>query len=284
MRRLAVTSLVTSFAVVLALLAVGVAQGCGPSQLSKDFAAYDTRAEKIIERELVAWKRLLDLLNEQTQSAEPPPADRFLQAARDAVPFYESIQRDVAAAAPTEPELKAPHETLVAFADRRAKFAKVLEGGVELLTHGEAWRELESKDAKLTVAMQDYAEHVQGRVESADQRFFVIQNALKDYQRLCLDQIAEGRITAPQASELIKTRIQPKIREARASKFEDDEEGRALRAAVIAADEYFDVAQKTTPAMEAKAHLMHDVLSLTKESDELFVKFRDEMKAVRGRM
>jgi hypothetical protein len=284
MRRLAVTSLVTSVGAALALLAAVVAQGCGPSQLSKDYAAYDARAEKIIEREMAAWQRLLALLNEQTQSAEPPPADRFRQAAKDAVPFYEAIQRDVAAAAPAQADLAAPHETLVKFADRRAAFARRVAEGVELLGHGDPWRDLDAKDAKLQAAKVDYVERVQDRLESADQRFFVLQNASRDFQRLCVEPLGEGRLTAAQMSEIVRTRIQPKIREARASKFEDDEESRSLRAAVIAADEYFDAAQQASPVMEAQTRLMHDILSLTKESDELYMKFRDEMKAVRGRM
>jgi hypothetical protein len=284
MRRLAVTTLVTSVAAAAALLAIGVAQGCGPSQLSKAYTAYDGKAELILDREVAVWRKLLTLLNEQALS-DTPDAERFRAVVvGESVPFYDAMKGDVAKAAPSQPELAAAHETLVKYADRRAAFARLVADSIDVLRRGDPWHELDAKDTALQAAMTDYAQRVQGRAVPPDNRFNLIQSAEKDFQRLCVEPLREGRVTAAQMGEIVKTQIQPKIREARGTQFEDDEEGRSVRAALAAADEFFDAVQQSAVLMEASAKLKRDTEALAKEGDDLVAKFRDEMKAVRGRM
>jgi len=283
MRRLAVASLVTSACAALALLAIAVAPGCGPSQLSKQYAAYDARADAILERQKPVWQRLMDVMVEQ-HGEEAPDIERCRTVFGEAAPFYEALKGEVAAAAPAQPELATAHELLLKFADRRAAFARVVAGGVDILFQGDPWRDLDAKDAALRSAMLDYAQRIQGRLAPPDPRYHVIENALKDFQRLCVEPLGNGRLTADQVSEIVKTRIQPKVREARASQFEDDEEGRSIRAAVFAADAFLDAMPQSAALMESRARMSAEVESLGRESEELYTKFKDEMKAVRGRM
>ena len=284
MRRLAVTTLVTFAVAAAALFVIGVAQGCGPTPLSKSYAAYDGKAEVILDREAAVWRKLLTLLNEQAASETPDPERFRAVVVGESVPFYESMKADVAAAAPAQPELAAAHEKLVKYADRRAAFARLIADSLDVLRRGDPWHELDAKDGALQSAMADYAQRVQGRTVPPDQRFNIIQNAEKDFQRLCVEPLGNGRLTAAQMGEIVKTQIQPKIREARATQFEDDEEGRSIRAALAAADEFFDAVQKSAELMETSAKLKRDTEALAREGDELVGKFRDEMKAVRGRM
>jgi hypothetical protein len=284
MIRRALTILLASAGAACALLAIAAVEGCGPSQLSKDYAAYDTRVEAILERELAVWKKLEAVLNEQAQ-AENPDAERFRAVVTgESVPFYDEMKRDVAAAAPAQTALGTAHETLVKYADRRATFAHLLAGNLDVLSHGDPWQSLVGKDNALQSAMNEYAQLVQGKPESQDQRFSLVQTALKDFQRLCVEPLGAGRLTAAQMAEIVKSQIQPKIREARGTQFEDDDQGRAVRAALVTADEFFDAVQQSAALMESSARLKRDTEALAKECDDLFLKFREEMKAVRGRM
>lgn len=284
MSRPAVSFLVASLCVASALLAVVVAPGCGPSQLSKDYAAYDQKAEAILEREKAVLTKLLALYNDQSHSETPDPKLFKSVVTGESVPFYDAMKGEVAAAAPSQPGLASPQETLVKYAERRAALAHAIADGVDVLVGSDPWHEVDAKDTALASAMSDYAQRVQGRAAPPDQRFSLIQNSERDFQRLCVEPMRDGRLTAEQMGEVVKTQIQSKIREARSSQFDDDDEGRALRASLVAADEYFDAVQRATVLMESLARRNHDIQALVKEGDDLYKKFMDEMKHVRDRM
>jgi len=284
MSRLAVTSLLTSASAAIALLAVGAAPGCGPSQLSKDYAAYDAKAEEILKREGATWRRLAGLLKDQL-AAESPDSTGFESAVRgECVPFYDKLKEEVAAAAPANENLAAAQAALAKFAAKRAEFAHVVGAGIDLYGSGDPARRLDKKDAAFREAISDYSERIRGRVAPPDQRFSVVQTARSDLERLCFKPLAEGRLTSDQMREIVKTKIQPRVREARNSKFEDDDESRAVRAAVVATDEFLDAVQQEVGRIEASDRLSRDTESLAKEGDESLKKFIEEMKAVRGRM
>ena len=284
MRRLAVMSVLLTSAAAAVAFAVAVAPGCGPSGLAKVYDAYDKRAESILVSEAPVWMRLVTLIQDQGNSETPDPERLKAVVAGESVPFYDKMKGDVAAAAPSVPELATAHGTLVKFAEKRAEFAHRVAGALDVLSRGDPWRDLDAKDSALQAAMIDYARRVEGRVAPPDERFSLIQTAEKDFQRLCVMPLGAGHITAAQMGEIVKTRIQPKIREARGTSFEDDEEGRSLRAALAAADEFFDAVTKSGALMEASARLKRDLDALDLECTELYTKFREEMKAVRGRM
>jgi hypothetical protein len=284
MRRLAVTTLVTFAAAAAALLVIGAAQGCGPTPLAKAWAEYDGKAEAILQREDAAWRKLAGLLKDQL-AAESPDTTGFDTAVRgECVPFYDKLKDDVAAVAPAHEGLAEAHGALVKFAAKRAEFAHVVEAGLDLYGSGDPARRLDKKDAAFRAALADYAQRLQGRMEPPDQRFAVVQAAERDLERLCFEPLSDGRRTGDQVREIVKTVIQPRVKEARDSKFEDDAEGRAVRAAVVAMDEFLDAVQQELGRIEASARLSRDTATLAKDGDAFLQKFKDEMKAVRGRM
>ena len=284
MTRLAAMSVLTASAGVIALLVLGVAPGCGPSKLSKAYEVYDKKVEAILDREKAAWQKLSSLVSEQGHSETPDPQRLREVLTGESIPFYDALKGEVAAVAPDQPELASAHATLVKYADRRATFAHLVAGSLDVIARGDPWTALDAKGRALQSAMMDYARRLEGRVAPPDQRFALVQSADRDFQRLCVEPLAEGRLTAAQMGEIVKTRLQPKIREARNSSFDDDEEGRTVRAAVVACDEFLDAAQAAGPLLETSARLTRDLEALDRECTELFKKFMEEMKAIRGRM
>lgn len=284
MSRTAVPSLVTSACAALALVAIGVAQGCGPTQLSKDYGAYDAKTEAILTREFAMWVKFAGLLKDQL-AAETPESTGFETAVRgECVPFYDKLKDEIAGIAPANEGLATAQAALAKFAAKRAEYAHVVQAGLDLYGSGDPARRLDKKDAAFHEAIFDYSQRIRDRVQPPDQRFSVVQTARTDLERLCFEPLKEGRLTVDQVREVVRTKIQPQVREARNSKFEDDDEGRSVRAAVIATDEFLDAVQQEFGRIEASARLSRDTELLAKEGDEFRQKFKDEMKIARGKM
>jgi hypothetical protein len=266
------------FAVLLA------APSCGPSHLSKAYGAYSAQVEPLLDREAPVWKKLASLLNEQSQG-EDPNFKRFAEALRaESIPFYKEFAAAVDRIQPGDPDLATAHAALVKFAKSRAEFVRVLAENLETVRIGDPESKMNVKDAALTSAAAAYGESINGEMSKADNRFSELIALETAFQTTCIEPLADGKATADDARDRIAKEILPKIKSLRATKFLDDEPSRRLRAAIAAAEEFFDAVVEDLPRMEAAARLRRASSTLNTEGEDSMKAFRDEMKAIRGRM
>lgn len=268
----------------VALAAVLAAPSCGRSNLSKAYDSYTAKVEPLLDREAPVWKKLATLLNEQSQGEEPD-FKRFAEVLRaETLPFYAEFSASVEKVEPGDPGLAAAQAALVKFAKSRVEFTRVLADNIETVRVGDPESKMNVKDAELTSAVAAYGEIIKGDVASADNRFAELIALETDFQTSCIEPLAEGKATADDAKDRIATRILPKIKSLRATKFLDDEPSRRLRVAITAAEEFFAAVVEDLPRMEAAARLRRSSSALNTEGDDALKALRTEMKAVRGRM
>jgi hypothetical protein len=271
-------------AVGLVVAVVLAAPSCGRSELAKAHDAYNARVEPLLDRERPVWKKLASLLNEQSQGEEPD-FKRFAEVLRrETLPFYAELDASVGKLEPGDPGLAAAHAALVKFAKSRLEFMRVLEQNLETVRVGDPESKMNVKDAALTSAVAAYGEAIKGDMATADNRFSELIALETDFQSSCIEPLAEGKATAGDVKERIATRILPKIKALRATKFLDDEPSRRLRVAITAAEEFFGAVVEDLPRMEAAARLRRASSALNTQGDDALKAFLDEMKAVRGRM
>ena len=268
----------------LVVAAVLVAPSCGRSDLAKAYEAYDAGVEPLLDREAPVWKKLASLLNEQSQGEEPD-FKRFAEVLRaETLPFYAGFDASVAKLEPGDPGLAAAQAALVKFANARLEFARVLAANLETVRVGDPGSKMNVKDAALSAAVVAYQESINGEMARADNRFGELIALESDFQASVMVPLSESKATADDAKERIATRILPKIKSLRATKFLDDEPSRRLRVAITAAEEFFNAVVEDLPRMEAAANLRRSSSALTAAGDAALKSFLDEMKAVRGRM
>lgn len=278
MRALAV--LVPVLGLAAALVA---APSCGKSELAKAYESYTAKVEPLLDREAAVWKKLRDLVNEQGQD-ESPDLTRFADVLqRESVPFYDEFRTDVGKLEPGDPALAPAQEALAKFAKARADFVHEFADNLDALRVDGPSGKLAVTDRALTGAMGEYSKTLQGDLASGDTRFADLISLQTDFQTNVIEPLSEGRRTAEDGKERIETRILPKIRDIRATKFADDDSARLLRNAVAASEEFFLAVVPNLPRMEAGARLKRSSTALEKDANDALVKFRDEMKSVRGR-
>jgi hypothetical protein len=210
---------------------------------------------------------------------------RFADVLRaESLPFYMQFSAAMERIEPSDPDLTAAHASLVKFAKSRAEFVRVLADNIDTVKIGDPDSKMNVKDAALTSAAAAYGESIHGEMSKADNRFSELIALETAFQTTCIEPLAEGKISADDAKERVAKQILPKIKSLRATKFLDDEPSRRLVAALAAAEEAFDAFVENMPLMEAAARLRRASTTLSTEGEDSMKAFRDEMKAIRGRM
>ncbi len=268
----------------LALTAVLSIGSCGKSGLAKAYQAYEARVEPMLDRELPTWKRIATLLNEQSDE-ETANFERFAAAVRnEGLPFYDGFRADAEALDPAEPGLASAHAELVAYAKARYEFVHLIADSLDVLKKGETTRVRDLKDVALRVAMEAYGATLASPSDPPDTRFSELIVLATEFQSSCLEPLSEGRITGADVKERLESRVLPKIKALRATKFGEDEGSRLLREAIAAADEFFRAIIDDLPRMEAGARLRESTGRLVDEGDTRLKKFREALAAVRRQL
>jgi hypothetical protein len=268
----------------LVVAAVLVTPSCGPSNLSKAYAAYSAQVEPLLDREAPVWKKLAALLNEQSQG-EDPNFKRFSEVLRsESAPFYAGFGASVEELEPGDPGLASAHAALVRFAKSRVELTRVLAENLDAVRIGDPESRMNVKDRALSSAIAAYGEAIHGEMSKADNRFTELVALESDYQTNCIEPLSGGKASADDLKDRIQKVMLPKIRSLRATKFADDEPSRRLNETLAAAEEYFAAVVEDLPLMEGAARLRRALSTLTVEGDDSLKAFRDEMKAVRNRM
>lgn len=269
-------------AAVGASLLLAASPGCGPSDAAKAYSAYEAKAEPLLDREIAVWKKLAEAIEAQT-SGEAEDADRLASIVRgETVPFYTAMREQAAAAAPAHASLEQAHAILVQYVDKRLAFARAIVDGLGTLTAVEP--ALDARNAELERAVSEYAEIVGRAGRPPDSRFNEVMNAQKDFAEQALMPLVEGRATAKDVEERIRSRTLARLKALRNETYADDAEGKALKAAVFAAADFFDAVVGALPRFETSARLKRQTEGLAKEGDDLLRRFREELKAVRQRL
>jgi hypothetical protein len=267
----------------LAAVVTSVASCFRKSDLAKAYAPYNAAVEKLLDAETATGKRLEELLRSQYE--DEPDYPRYAEFVKGtAAPFYERFVAQVKDLAPGDPGLAAAQTQLLKFAQARADFARVLAANLDALRHSETTRALTEKVNAAENAKAAYADTLHGPAESPDTRFAELAELAKDFQATCFEPMARGKATGKDVEEHVRSRILPRVKKMRESKFEDDESSQRLRDAVAATQEFYEAVIADLPAMEARARLKSASETADQAAGDALKKFKEEIAAVRRLM
>jgi hypothetical protein len=265
----------------LAVAAALAAPGCGPSAAAKAYAAYEAKAEPLLDREIVAWKKLVTLIGEQS-SGDAADAKRLEEVVRtESAPFYAGFLGQAKALAPGDPSLDRAQAAFVRYAEARQEFVEAVLDGLEAMALGDPSGRLTSADGMLQSTVTEYATLMETKGVPPDSRFAELIAAQTEFQQKGLEPLVEGRGTVADIEQRLRARILPRLRELRGEKYAEDAEGKALKAAVFATAAFFEAVVEELPRMGASAEFKLRTETLAREGDEALKRFRDEMAAAR---
>jgi hypothetical protein len=276
--------LLASLGFIATVLLLAVTPGCGKSPLAKAYVPYNAGVERLLDEEMATWKRFAPLFTGQFQD-ENPDYDAYAKYLTEvAVPFYDGLVMKVAALPRGDAGLDDAHAALVKFAASRAEFAHLLAKSLDAVKRSGTTQNLNEKDAVAEAAKTDYTRTLQGPAPTPDVRFNDLMALSQDFAHSCVEPLSQGKATAKDAEEAIRTRILPKVRKLRGTKFDEDESSRKLRDAIAAAESFYVAVVDDLPRMEARSRLSRQADALAVAGKDAFDKFQTEMKAVRGKL
>ena len=266
-----------------AVLAVTLAS-CGDSGLAKAFPVYDSRAEKLLDRDLPLWTRLMKLYNEQISedTADPPRYEACVT--KEAVPFYDDLVREVEKLEAGDPALAPVQAEFLAYAKSRSAFAHHLADNLGVFRPGAADAELAQRRTAADAAMQAYAEKIQAAGGIPDERFNRLVALEAVFRDECMKPLTDGKMTSKEVEETIAARLLPQCRKMRAEKYPDDEVGHLLSQAVAAGEEFYVAVSKNLTLLDRNARFSGEAGRLVEEGDEHLKTFQAELGRIRRRL
>jgi hypothetical protein len=263
---------------------VGLAVHCGPSPLRKAYGAYDAQVEKALAGEADAWARLLKLFGERVGGGDVSQEKFDSFVTKEALPLYEKVERDLAAAAPTLEALKPAHEALTKSVAARAAFARHVAANLEVFRADPAMEELAAREAEAQQAAGDYDQWVHAdQMRVADSRFTELRG-IRDAFSDRVEKFKEGKLARTDLEDFLRKDAIQRAKKLHATRFDDDQPSQTLRKAVVGFEQWFEAFAAALPTIERQFRFAGEADRLAREGDDLRAKFKAEMKAVRSKM
>lgn len=218
-------------------LVLGAAAGCGGSQIGAAYDAFYPVADRILSREDAIWRQVQE--RNATLDDDPTGARFYPYLETTAAPFYDTCEKELAAADPGPAETAGPVReawtALRAFVSARRDFIRL-----------ELERRNQMKYAGDLVKLRDLQDHAASAVIAYEE---AVADDVPDYrlgemklvvQRVTKEQL-EPAVKGDRAVSVVVEHVRkvavPALERLRDSRFEDDDRSRLLRRAIVLNEE-----------------------------------------------
>jgi hypothetical protein len=228
---------VTAALVVGLLVLTQLVPGCGPSPLQLAMDAYKPKADALLGEERRTWEQLQTLGQARSESAGAYEA--FV--AGEGRTFYRDFEQRVRAIEPGDPEIERVHAHFVTMAERMVEFFELEARNREVYRRQRdslALQQLQLAGDHAEATASAYGEAAQGVQNYFDGRYTELGNLAERFRKL-MAALTAGTRTVEDVEASMRSNVLAPVQRLRGTKFQTHENGRMLKAAITAADEYY---------------------------------------------
>jgi len=253
---------------------------CGPSDLERQYGAYVSVADPLLEQESERWDRIVNLIKKRQGDAAMPRYYAYLR--ETALPYYTEFRDAVLTIDPEGARLTEAHVELVRFAEARLEF-------LHLESNGEAVYRRASEDGSLIAIQTLVQEGEMLRIaylksvgdDVPDAKFGEMFQIIDPFTSRYFQPMQQQLVDPSEVQVRLRSHVIPALKELQRRKFGDSEQDRLLKLCIAKWVEWHELLAKTCPLLQEVMRTKTNSEQAAKDAEAALGEFLKHLEKIR---